>query len=220
MPPAKVICLTNGVFQENCYIVGDPEAGEAVLIDPGEEADLFLRRLDTEAWNLKQIWLTHAHVDHVQGVARIVGERPVPVYLHPEDRPLYGGVSQQASWLGVGTVEELPAVKDLAGGQTLAVGAVTFEVRHVPGHSPGSVAFVTPGMAFVGDAVFAGSIGRTDLPGGDTGLLLSSIGSQLLSLPDETALYPGHGPETTVGRERLTNPFLAAQALRRADAPY
>lgn len=217
MRPPRVICLTTGAFQENCYIVGDPDSGEAVLVDPGEDADLFLRRLDTERLRLRAVWLTHAHVDHVQGVARVVESTSVPVYLHPGDRPLYGGVSQQASWLGVRAVDELPPVRDLAGGQTLTVGSVSFEVRHVPGHSPGSVAFVTPGMAFVGDAVFQGSIGRTDLPGGNTEMLLSSIRTELLSLPDDTILYPGHGPETTVGHERLTNPFLSAEVVRRGD---
>lgn len=208
MPQPRIICLTNGFFQENCYIVGDPEVREAVLIDPGEEAELFLRRLDTEGWALKEIWLTHAHLDHIQGVAQVVEREGVPVYLHPEDRPLYTGVEQQASSLGVRMESELPSTRELAGGQTVAIGRVSFEVRHVPGHSPGSVAFVTAGGAFVGDALFAGSVGRTDLPGGDGETLLTSIREQLLTLPDETVVYPGHGPETTIGRERETNPFL------------
>jgi glyoxylase-like metal-dependent hydrolase (beta-lactamase superfamily II) len=204
----KIICLTNGFFQENCYIVGDPDAREAVLIDPGEEADLFLRRLDTEGWILEAIWLTHAHLDHVQGVAQVVERMDVPVFLHPDDLPLYTTMSEQARRLGVRADATPPAARDLAGGQTLSVGRSSFEVRHVPGHSPGSVAFVTDGAAFVGDALFAGSVGRTDLPGGDAETLLTSIRDRLLTLPDDTVVYPGHGPETTIGRERAANPFL------------
>jgi glyoxylase-like metal-dependent hydrolase (beta-lactamase superfamily II) len=208
LAPPEIICLTNGVFQENCYIVGDPEVGEAVLIDPGEEAELFLRRLDTEGWTLKEVWLTHAHVDHILGVPRVVEREGVPVYLHPGDRPLYTGVEQQAATLGVRMESQLPSTRDLVGGQTIGVGRLSFEVRHVPGHSPGSVAFVTQGAVFVGDALFAGSVGRTDLPGGDGETLLASIREELLTLPDDTVVYPGHGPETTVGREKMSNPFL------------
>jgi glyoxylase-like metal-dependent hydrolase (beta-lactamase superfamily II) len=208
LPHPRIICLTNGVFQENCYIVGDPEVGEAVLIDPGEEAELFLRRLDTEGWTLKEVWLTHAHVDHILGVPRVVEREGVPVYLHPGDRPLYTGVEQQAATLGVRMESQLPSTRDLVGGQTIGVGRLSFEVRHVPGHSPGSVAFVTQGAVFVGDALFAGSVGRTDLPGGDGETLLASIREELLTLPDDTVVYPGHGPETTVGREKMSNPFL------------
>jgi glyoxylase-like metal-dependent hydrolase (beta-lactamase superfamily II) len=208
----KVICLTNGAFAENCYIVGDLEARQAVLIDPGEEADLFLRRLATEGLSLAAVWLTHAHLDHVSGVARIMDERPVPLYLHPADRPLYDAAPQQGAWLGLRADVPPPPDHGLAHGDTVTVGGFSFEVRHVPGHSPGSVAFVGHGWAFVGDALFAGSIGRTDLPGGDYATLIRSIRTELLSLDDETVVYSGHGPETTVGRERRTNPFLTGAA--------
>jgi glyoxylase-like metal-dependent hydrolase (beta-lactamase superfamily II) len=133
----------------------------------------------------------------------------VPVWLHPADRPLYDGAADQGAWLGVRAPPPPPPPdRELAHGDTLALGSLTFEVRHVPGHSPGSVAFVGHGVAFVGDAVFAGSVGRVDLPGGDGATLLTSIREQLLTLPDETVLYAGHGPETSVGAERRANPFL------------
>ena len=211
MAPPKVICLTNGIFEENCYVLGDPETAQAVLIDPGEDADLFLRRLDTERLTLGAIWLTHAHIDHVAGVAAVVQRTGVPVHLHPDDRQLYDHVSQQGAWLGVHAPQPPPPDHELADGGTVHVGSIEFEVRHVPGHSPGSVAFVGHGMALVGDLVFAGSVGRTDLPGGSAATLLDSIRRHLLTLPGETVVYPGHGPETTVGIERRTNPFLTGE---------
>ncbi len=212
MPQPKVICLTNGVFQENCYLLADPQGGEAVLIDPGEEVTLFLRRLRTEGFELQAVWLTHAHLDHILGVREVVEATGVPVFLHPADRPLYDGIGSQGQWLGYRDVEPPPPPDyELSAGETIGVGGLSFEVRHVPGHSPGSVAFVGHDVALVGDALFAGSIGRTDLPGGDGGTLLRSIHDQLLTLPDTTAVYAGHGPDTTIGRERATNPFLTGE---------
>ncbi len=208
MPRARVVCLTNGVFQENCFLVADPEAQVVVLVDPGEEAELFLRRIATEGWTLQAVWLTHAHLDHVMGVAAVVEHTGVPVYLHRADRELYDGIAAQGTWLGVPARQPPPPDHELAHGDTLGVGALRFEVRHAPGHSPGSVAFVGHGVALVGDALFAGSVGRTDLPGGDAETLLASIRDQLMTLPDDTVVHPGHGPETTIGRERVANPFV------------
>jgi glyoxylase-like metal-dependent hydrolase (beta-lactamase superfamily II) len=204
-----VLTLTNGVFAENCYILVDRDAAEAVLIDPGEEPDLFLRRIQTERLGLKAIWLTHAHVDHILGVARVVEATGVPIFLHPTDRPWYDALPEQGQAFGLSAAAPPPPHADLADGMPLRLGGLTFEVRHVPGHTPGHVAFVGHGAAVVGDALFAGSIGRTDLPGGDTATLMASIRDRLLTLPDDTAVYPGHGPATTIGRERRTNPFLA-----------
>jgi glyoxylase-like metal-dependent hydrolase (beta-lactamase superfamily II) len=208
-----VLTLTNGVFAENCYILVDRDAGEAVIVDPGEEADLFLRRIATERVTLKAVWLTHAHLDHVLGVARVVEATGVPVYLHPADRPLYDGVSEQGAMFGLSPSNPPPPDLGLAEGVRLTLGGLEFAVLHVPGHTPGHVAFVGHGVAVVGDALFAGSIGRTDLPGGDTESLLTSIREKLLTLPDETVVYSGHGPATTIGRERRSNPFLTG-ALR------
>jgi len=209
LAPPDVIMLTNGAFAENCYLVADRDAGEVILVDPGEEADLFLARIESEQLALSAVWLTHAHLDHVLGVAEIKERTGVPVWLHPADRPLYDHVPAQAATLvGMQVPAPPPPDHEIVPGHALSVGTCAFDVRYVPGHSPGSVAFVGEGMAFVGDAVFAGSVGRVDLPGGDGPTLIRSIREQILTLPDETVLYPGHGPATTVGRERATNPFL------------
>ena len=208
MPQPRVICLTNGVYQENCYILADPETGDAVIIDPGEDSDLFLRRMETEGFTLRAVWLTHAHLDHILGVKDVVERSGAPLHMHPADRPLYDGIAEQGAWLGVQAPQPPAPDHDLAHGDALQLGGFEFEVRHVPGHSPGSVAFVGHGVAIVGDAIFAGSVGRVDLPGGDGGTLLASIRDQLMTLPDETIVYSGHGPETTIGAERRMNPFV------------
>jgi glyoxylase-like metal-dependent hydrolase (beta-lactamase superfamily II) len=208
LPQPRVICLTNGVYQENCYILADPETGDAVIIDPGEDSDLFLRRMETEGFTLRAVWLTHAHLDHILGVKDVVERSGAPLHMHPADRPLYDGIAEQGAWLGVQAPQPPAPDHELAHGDALQLGGLEFEVRHVPGHSPGSVAFVGHGVAIVGDAIFAGSVGRVDLPGGDGGTLLASIRDQLMTLPDETIVYSGHGPETTVGAERRTNPFV------------
>lgn len=208
-PQPKIICLTNGMFMENCYLVGSPETQEAVLIDPGEETQLFLRRLEHEGLELNAVWLTHGHLDHVDGVRRVVEQTGADVYLHPDDRNLYDHVIKQRAAWGVRSDSPLPPPDhELQHGAEIAVGDCAFSVIHVPGHSKGSVAFVGHGVAFVGDVLFAGSVGRTDLPGGDTATLLASIREQLMSLPDETIVYPGHGPATTIGAEKRANPFL------------
>lgn len=204
-----IVCLTTGMFQENCYLVACPATSEAILIDPGEDAGVFLRRLDDDGLTLKAVWLTHGHLDHVEGVQRVVAETGVEVCLHPGDREMYDRVREQAAMFGLQTDVVLPPPgRELAHGDELVVGECRFAVRHVPGHSPGGVSFVGDGVVFSGDALFAGSIGRSDLPGGDMETLLSSIREQLLSLPDETVVYSGHGPETTIGAERAGNPFL------------
>ena len=204
----NVVTLTNGAFAENCYLVADPESGEAAIVDPGEEAGLFLARLRHERWTLKAVWLTHAHVDHVAGVAALRAQLDVPVFLHPADRPLYDGVPGQAAMFGLDA--GVPPAPDhaFAEGDSVAVGACRFGVIHTPGHSPGGVCLVGHGMAFVGDTLFAGSIGRTDLPGGDLRALIEAVHLKLFVLPDETVVYSGHGPATTIGAEKRGNPFV------------
>jgi glyoxylase-like metal-dependent hydrolase (beta-lactamase superfamily II) len=204
----RVVTLTNGAFAENCYLVADPERGEAVIIDPGEEAGLFLARVRHEGWTLRAVWLTHAHLDHVAGVAEVKAATGVPVHLHPADRRLYDSLPVQAQMFGLSADSPPPPDADLAEGQTVSVGGLAFAVLHTPGHTPGGVTFVGYGSAFAGDALFAGSIGRTDLPGGDTATLLASIREKLFALPDETVVYSGHGPETTIGEEKRSNPFV------------
>jgi len=205
----EIICLPNGPFAENCYIVADRGSADAVLVDPGDEAPLFLDRLADEGLTLRGVWLTHGHLDHVTGVGPVVERTGVPVWLHPADRHLYDAVPiQAATLLGMSVPAPPPPDHDLAAGDLMRVGKCTFEVRHVPGHSPGSVTFVGHGVALSGDVLFAGSVGRTDLPGGNAATLLRSIREELLTLPDDITIHAGHGPSTTVGAERTSNPFV------------
>jgi len=204
----RVVQIPNGAFVENTYLVIDEAAAECAVIDPGEEAGRILHEIAGAGARPTAIWITHAHLDHVMGVARVRRETGAPVYLHPADRELYDQAVQQGLAFGV-AVDPPPAPDGgLAAGDTVPVGQLRFTVRHAPGHSPGSVCLVGEGMAFTGDVLFAGSIGRTDLPGGDFDTLIRSIERELLTLPDSTIVYSGHGPETTVGHERRSNPFL------------
>ncbi len=208
MSDLEVVSLPNGQFAENCYLVADRRTREAVVIDPGEEAAKFLAELTSRGWALRDIWLTHAHIDHIMGVAAVRAATGVPIHLHPLDRPLYDALPQYGAWVGMRLDPPPPPDRDLAPGQVLRVGGLEFEVRFTPGHSPGSVSFLGEGMIFGGDVLFNGSVGRTDLPGGDPAVLMASIQSQFLSLPDSIVVHSGHGPDTTIGIERLTNPFL------------
>jgi glyoxylase-like metal-dependent hydrolase (beta-lactamase superfamily II) len=204
----EVVSLPNGQLSQNCYLVADRRTREAVIIDPGEEPAMFLAELDTRAWALRAIWLTHAHVDHIIGVGAVKRATGVPIHLHPLDRRIYDALPQFGAWLGMELEPPPPPDVALEAGARLGVGGLEFEVRFTPGHSPGSVSFVGPGMVFGGDVLFSGSVGRTDLPGGDFATLMSTINSQFLSLPDSTVVHSGHGPDTTIGIERLTNPFI------------
>jgi glyoxylase-like metal-dependent hydrolase (beta-lactamase superfamily II) len=204
----EVVALPNGQFAENCYLVADRRTREAVIIDPGEEPAMFLAELDTRAWMLRAIWLTHAHIDHIMGVGAVHARTGAPIHLHPLDRPIYDALPQYGTWVGMRLDPPPPPDCELRAGQVLRVGGFEFEVRFTPGHSPGSVSFLGSGMVFGGDVLFNSSVGRTDLPGGDAAMLMTTIQSQFLSLPDSTVVHSGHGPDTTIGVERLTNPFL------------
>lgn len=204
----SVVAIPNGQFAENCYLVIDDDARRCAIIDPGEDADRICRTIADARVEPVAIWLTHAHIDHVLGVAQVHAETGAPVLLHPADLALYDALPDQARWFGLAAKPLPPPDRSLEAGERLRVGTLTFTVACAPGHSPGSVVFVGDGVVFAGDVLFAGSIGRADLPGADFDTLIASIERELLSLPDETVVYPGHGPETTIGRERRTNPFL------------
>ena len=208
----RIVQIPNGQFVQNCYLVVDERAEECAVVDPGEEAGLILHKVAATGAKPVGIWLTHAHLDHVLGVPRVAADTGAPVWLHAADRPLYDAVPEQAAWFGLAAPALPPPDRTFAHGDSVRVGDLAFEVRHTPGHSPGSVCLAGPGVVFGGDVLFAGSIGRTDLPGGDFDTLIASIERELLSLPDATIVYTGHGPETTVGRERRSNPFLTGSA--------
>jgi len=193
---------------QNAFLVRCAETGATVIIDPGGEAELMIDALGDGG--LEAILLTHAHLDHVEGVATLKRATGAPIWLHPADRPLYDQAPGQAAAFGVEVEAPPPPDEAFEDGVPFRFGSRTFQVRHTPGHAPGHVLLhdAEAGVAFVGDVVFAGSIGRTDLPGGDYRQLMRSIRERVLTLPDETRLYPGHGPETTVEHERTTNPFL------------
>lgn len=208
MTEIEVRGLALGPFQANCYLARRRGARRALVIDPGAEADRVRKALADWDAAPEALLLTHGHADHVGAVAELWTEEGPPVYLHPDDRPLYDRAREQAAAFGIRVPAPPPPDAELRDGQRLELAGIPLEVRHAPGHSPGGVVFVADGHAFVGDCVFQGSIGRTDLPGGDAGTLLRSIREKILTLPGETILWPGHGPETTVEREATTNPFL------------
>ncbi|MBA2293111.1 MAG: MBL fold metallo-hydrolase [Gemmatimonadales bacterium] len=207
----SVVCIENGSFVENTWLVIDDATLEAVVIDPGEEHARILGEIARRDLTVTAIWLTHAHIDHIWGVDAVRAATGAPVWLHPADRRWYDSLPEQGKMFGIDNLPRLAAPDhSFSDGDSVSLGAYRFDVRHAPGHAPGHVAFIGHGLAIAGDVLFEDSIGRTDLAGGDHAQLLESIHRVLLVLPDETRVLPGHGPETTVGRERRLNPFLRA----------
>jgi glyoxylase-like metal-dependent hydrolase (beta-lactamase superfamily II) len=199
-----------GPLQCNCTILGDEEAGEAIVIDPGDEISLIHKRLTELGLKLKQILITHAHIDHVGGALKLKRLTGAPILLNENDLPLLKIMAEQADWVGVETPETAPPDANLSDGLVVGLQRFPATVLHTPGHTQGSVClhFVPLNLLIAGDTLFAGSIGRTDLPGGNSRQILNSIHSRLLALPEETRVLPGHGPATTIGQERYSNPFL------------
>jgi glyoxylase-like metal-dependent hydrolase (beta-lactamase superfamily II) len=199
-----------GPLRCNCTILGDEVTHEAVVVDPGDNIAEILSRLRKHGLTLRQIVITHAHIDHVGGAALLKKATGAPVFLNQNDLGLLGAMEMQAGWLGIPTPEV--ASPDASAEDGLAVGLATLqaEVIHTPGHTPGSICLLFPQqhLLLAGDTLFAGSIGRTDLPGGDGRQILRSLRDRLLVLPDTTRVLPGHGPDTTIGEERQSNPFL------------
>jgi hydroxyacylglutathione hydrolase len=202
-----------GPLQCNCTLLGDAEAGEAIVIDPGDEVARIHKRLTELGLKLKQILVTHAHIDHVGGALKLKRLTGAPILLNENDLPLLKMMSMQAAWLGMPTPETAPPDESLVDGMRVGLDRFPAKVLHTPGHTQGSVSlhFAPMKMVIAGDTLFAGSIGRTDLPGGNFDQIIDSIQTRLLALPDETRVLPGHGPATTIGEERQGNPFLQSR---------
>lgn len=199
-----------GVLRCNCTLLGDEATGEAMVIDPGENVAYILERLAAHKLKLKQIVVTHGHIDHVGGALQLKRATGAPILLHEEDLPLLKMMDVQAGWLGIAPPEVADPDENAREGMIVSVGGHKATVLHTPGHTQGSISlhFADDKLLFAGDTLFAGSMGRTDLPGGDRRQLLFSIHDKLMPLPDETQVIPGHEAETTIGIERETNPWF------------
>jgi hydroxyacylglutathione hydrolase len=207
--------VTVGPVQEICYVIGDEATGEGALIDPGDEAARIALAVEQTHLEIGWIIITHTHIDHVGGVAALVDEYACPVLMHAEAEPMLGQLPTQAMMMGL-RFGKVPAVdRHIEDDEVLEVGGLELKALYTPGHAPGHLAFYleSEGLVLSGDALFAGGVGRTDLFGSDMELLLRSIVERLMTLPDETRVLPGHGPETTIGEERAHNPFLGGGVL-------
>ena len=194
----------------NCTILGDEETREAIVIDPGDDISRIHKRLTEQGLKLKQILVTHGHIDHVGGALKLKRLTGAPIYLNENDLPQLEMMDTQAEWVGVAPPETAPPDEGLKDGQLVGLEHYPAQVLHTPGHTQGSIClhFAPLKLLIAGDTLFAGSIGRTDLPGGNFDQIIDSLQSRVLTLPDETRVLPGHGPATNIGEERDTNPFL------------
>jgi hydroxyacylglutathione hydrolase len=202
--------LVVGPLQCNCSILGDETSHEAIVVDPGDDISRIVQLLQRHHLTVKQIIITHAHIDHIAGAQRLKQLTGAPILYNQLDIPLVKMMDTQAGWLGIPT-PEVPAPDDtLDDGKTIAITGLTGTILHTPGHTEGSVCLYLPqqSLLLAGDTLFNGSVGRTDLPGGNTRKLIDSIHKSLLTLPDAVTVIPGHGPKTTIGQERTSNPFL------------
>jgi len=202
--------LPVGPLQCNCSIIGDENTREAMVIDPGDEIEDVVALLQRHGLTVKQIVITHAHIDHIGGAAKLRKLTGAPVLLNQNDYALLKMLDVQAAWVGMAVPEQVQIDQPLANGDKLQTGNLEATVMHTPGHTEGSVClyFAAEHKLIAGDTLFAGSIGRTDLPGGSLKKIMSSLHERVLTLPDETVVIPGHGPLTSIGAERETNPFL------------
>jgi len=202
--------LPVGMLQCNCSVFGDEQTGEAMVVDPGDEISRVLEVLERHSLTVKAIVITHAHIDHIGGAQKLKQATGAPVYMNANDEKLQSMMAVQAQWLGMRTPDEVEIDVPAKDGDRLVVGATEFHVLHTPGHTQGSISLYAPTeqKLVAGDTLFQGSIGRTDLPGGDFQQIQRSIQGKLLTLPEETVVIPGHGDTTTIGEEKESNPFL------------
>lgn len=200
--------LAVGPIQANCFILGCDASKEAAVIDPGDDADRILMALAKAELKVKYLINTHGHFDHVGANKRMKEATGAQIACHPDDEPMLVELSRSAAMFGLSAENSPPADILLKDGDEIAFGQIALKVIHTPGHSPGGICLYTQGHLFAGDTLFMGSIGRTDLPGGDYDTLISSIKTRLLDLPEDTIVYTGHGPETSIGNEKRMNPFV------------
>jgi len=209
----RIDTLVVGPLQVNCFIVSCPATGEAAVIDAGDEPERILHHLATAGLKVRWLLNTHGHFDHQGGIKALKDATGAPFVLHAADLPVLQRAVEHAAVFGLSTEQAPDPDQLLHGGETLPLGQLELQVLHTPGHSPGGVCYLGTGHLFSGDTLFAGSIGRTDLPLGSHDTLIDSIRRQLLVLPDDTVVHPGHGPDSTIGRERLINPFLSGNFI-------
>jgi glyoxylase-like metal-dependent hydrolase (beta-lactamase superfamily II) len=207
-----LIRLVVGPLQVNCFILADEKTRDAVVIDPGDDAGDILKIIKEKGLKVKYIVNTHGHFDHIGANKAIKEATGAELLIHEGDSSILASASKQSAAFGMNAVSSPPADRYVKHGEVIAAGEVSLKVLHTPGHTPGGISLLEKGMVFTGDALFAGSIGRTDFPGGDLMTLLRSIKTNLMTLPDDTRVFSGHGPASTIGDERQENPFLNKQS--------